>query len=144
MGWLGAKDRFFEKMHREGGHGVYHEKFGWQETVGIPKCSLIVFLDGTAMDMSAFELELLSVTWAYVTIVLVGYEGCVHHHAHAIELERVAELNPHVGVVAVQGRVCERFVVDQVLKLGYPLDPPTYQEIADVEASLNQVIDSNQ
>ncbi len=95
----------------------------------MPKLSLLVFLDGEALDMDEFELELLGETWAYVTIALVGMENCPHHHSHAIELERVAKFNPHVGFFDVHGRVCERMVVEDLLRSVYPVDPPTYEEI---------------
>lgn len=81
------------------------------------------------MDMDEFELELLGETWAYVTIALVGMENCPHHHSHAIELERVAKFNPHVGFFDVHGRVCERLVVQDLLGSVYPVDPPGYAEI---------------
>ena len=99
----------------------------------MPKLSLLVFLDGEANDMDEFELELLGETWAYVTIALVGMENCPHHHSHAIELERVAHFNPHVGFYDVHGRVCERMVVEDLLGSVYPVDPPAYGEILKPE-----------
>jgi len=61
--------------------------------------------------MDEFELDLLGETWTYVTIVLVGMENCPFHHNFAGELERVARFNPRVGLIEVQGRVCERWTV---------------------------------
>lgn len=69
------------------------------------KLSLLVFLDDEASDMDEFELELLGETWAYVPFALVGTKNCPHHRSHAIELERVAKFNPHVGFFDVHGRV---------------------------------------
>ncbi|KAI8618138.1 hypothetical protein BC830DRAFT_1061736 [Chytriomyces sp. MP71] len=131
MGWQKVKNTYFEQVHKATGHGFFHNIFGWQPTPGMPKLSLLVFLDGEAMDMDEFELELMGESWAFVTICLVGYENCPHHHSHAMELERVARYNPHVGFYDVQGRALERYAVEQVLKSVYPVDPPTYQEIVD-------------
>lgn len=72
-------------------------------------------LDSRAIDMDDFGFKLLGETWAYVTIVLVGRENCPHHHSHAIELEGVSEVNPHVGFFDVHGRECERVVVEDIL-----------------------------
>lgn len=88
--------------------------------------------------MDEFELELLGETWAYVTIALVGMENCPHHHSHAIELERVARFNPHVGFFDVHGRVCERMVVEDLLGSVYPVDPPKYDEILKPEYDLKE------
>ncbi|KAJ3113901.1 hypothetical protein HK100_001860 [Physocladia obscura] len=128
QGWQTVKATYFEAMHKLG-HGYRHPDFGWQATPGMPKLSLLVFLDGEANDMDEFELELMGETWAYVTIALVGYENCPHHHSHAIELERVCKFNPHVEFHDVQGRVLERLLVEDLLKSVYPVDPPDYTEI---------------
>jgi len=126
-----------EQQHQKHGHGLWDPVFGWQPTPGMPKLSLLVFLDGEANDMDEFELELLGETWAYVTIALVGMENCPHHHSHAIELERVTKFNPHVGFFDVHGRVCERLVVQDLLKSVYPVDPPQYSEIVKPEYDLH-------
>ncbi|KAJ7614995.1 hypothetical protein FB45DRAFT_758186 [Roridomyces roridus] len=136
QGWEVVKRRYFEYQNKEHGHGRWDSVYGWQPTPGMPKLSLLVFLDGEAMDMDEFELELLGVTWAYVTIALVGMENCPHHHNHAVELERVALFNPHVGFFDVHGRVCERLVVEDLLGSVYPVDPPTYNEILRPEFDL--------
>ncbi|MCJ1382281.1 hypothetical protein MMC17_005394 [Xylographa soralifera] len=136
QGWQKVKATYFEHQNREYGHGRFDTDFGWQPTPGMPKLSLLVFLDGEAIDMDEFELELLGETWAYVTIALVGMENCPHHHSHAIELERVARFNPHVGFFDVHGRVCERIIVQDLLGSVYPVDPPVYEEICKPEYDL--------
>lgn len=136
QGWQAVKTAYFEHQHRAYGHGRWDPVFGWQATPGMPKLSLLVLLDGEAQDMDEFELEILGETWAYVTIALVGMEGCPHHHSHAIELERVARFNPHVGFFDVHGRVCERMVVEDLLRSVYPVDPPVYEEIVKPEYDL--------
>ncbi|ORY07312.1 hypothetical protein K493DRAFT_202225 [Basidiobolus meristosporus CBS 931.73] len=136
QGWQMVKKTYFEHQNKSFGHGHYDSVYGWQPTPGMPKLSLLVFLDGEAQDMDEFELELLGETWAYVTIVLVGMENCPHHHAHAIELERVAKFNPHIGFFDVHGRVCERMVVEELLASVYPVDPPQYEEILRPEFDL--------
>ncbi|KAK9357506.1 hypothetical protein V1504DRAFT_414163 [Lipomyces starkeyi] len=137
QGWQVVKNTYFEHQHARAGHGRFDPEFGWQPTPGMPKLSLLVFLDGEATDMDEFELELLGETWAYVTIALVGMENCPHHHSHAIELERVAMFNPHVGFYDVHGRVCERMVVEDLLSSVYPVDPPQYNEILKPEYDLS-------
>ncbi|ORX91255.1 hypothetical protein K493DRAFT_228441 [Basidiobolus meristosporus CBS 931.73] len=136
QGWQVVKETYFQHQNKNYGHGRYDSVYGWQPTPGMPKLSLLVFLDGEATDMDEFELELLGETWAYVTVVLVGMENCPHHHAHAIELERVARFNPHIGFFDVHGRVCERMVVEELLASVYPVDPPKYDEILRPEFDL--------
>ncbi|KAJ7759801.1 hypothetical protein DFH07DRAFT_741079 [Mycena maculata] len=136
QGWQAVKAQYFRYQHETRGHGRCDDVYGWQPTPGMPKLSLLVFLDGEAADMDEFELELLGEAWAYVTIALVGMENCPHHHSHAIELERVAAFNPHVGFFDVHGRVCERLVVEDLLGSVYPVDPPRYDEILRPEFDL--------
>ena len=136
QGWQVVKNTYFEHQNQKYGHGRLDPEFGWQATPGMPKLSLLVFLDGEANDMDEFELELLGETWAYVTIALVGMENCPHHHSHAVELERVAQFNPHIGFYDVHGRVCERMVVEDLLSSVYPVDPPQYSEILKPEFDL--------
>lgn len=81
QGWQTVKTTYFQHQHENYGHGRWDPVFGWQATPGMPKLSLLVFLDGEAQDMDEFELELLGETWAYVTIALVGMENCPHHHS---------------------------------------------------------------
>lgn len=143
-GWQCVKRQFFKEQHAiNSAWGRYDKTFGWQPTSGMPKLSLLVFLDGEALDMDEFELELLGETWAYVTIALVGMENCPHHHSHAIELERVCKFNPHIGFFDVHGRVCERLVVQDMLASVYPVDPPTYTEILDPLFDLPGYIESS-
>jgi hypothetical protein len=54
----------------------------------------------------------------------------------AIEPERVARFNPHVGFFDVHGRVCERMIVEDLLGSVYPVDPPGYSEILKAEYDL--------
>ena len=79
QGWQTVKATYFQHQHENYGRGRWDPVFGWQATPGMPKLSLLVFLDGEAQDMDEFELELLGETWAYVTIALVGMENCPHH-----------------------------------------------------------------
>lgn len=65
-------------------------------------------------------------------------ENCPHHHSHAVELERVAKFNPHVGFFDVHCRVCERMVVEDLLSSVYPVDPPLYSEILKPEFDLER------
>ena len=88
-----------------------------------------------------FELDLLGLSWAHVTIFLIGAEGCVHHHRHANELSRISDVNHHVSFVDAQGNTPERFVTHELLKrhLGQDLTmeqftelevPPAYDAVA--------------
>ncbi|MCJ1249853.1 hypothetical protein MMC30_007079 [Trapelia coarctata] len=103
--------------------------FGPQPTPSTPKLSLLIFLAGEAADMDEFELELLGEPWVYVTIVLVGMENCPFHHRRAGEWERVARFNPRVGVFEVSGRVCERWVVEEVIGSVFPVGAPGREEV---------------
>ena len=82
--------------------------------------------------MNEFHLKLLGVTWAYLTIALVGMGNDPYHHAEAAALDQVAQYNPRVGIYEMHGRVCERMVVEELLSSVYPVDPPA--EIRDPEA----------
>ncbi|KAK9483086.1 hypothetical protein V1527DRAFT_508239 [Lipomyces starkeyi] len=73
-----VKNTYFEHQHARAGHGRFDPEFDWQPTPGMPKLSLLVFLDGEAKDMDEFELELLGET--YVTIALVGMENSPPPH----------------------------------------------------------------
>lgn len=134
-GWQVVKETYFDRQHKDG-HGRLDQKFGWQATPGMPKLSLLVFLGGRAVDMDEFQLELLGADWAYVTIALVGMEDSEYHHAYAAALERVAQCNPRVGIYEMQGRVCERMVVEQLLSSVCPVDPPQESEILKPEFDL--------
>jgi len=108
QGWQMAKNTYFTRMSALG-HGRFDSTYGWQPTPSMPKLCLLIFLDGEADDMDEFELELLGEVWAFVTIVLVGWEGCPYHNAYAGELERMCRSNPHLSFVDFQGRVLERW-----------------------------------
>jgi len=98
QGWQATKNVYFTRMSALG-HGYLDDTYSWQPTPSMPKLSLLVFLDGEADDMDEFELELLGEAWAFVSIVLVGCDGCPHHHVHAVELERMCRFNPHLSFV---------------------------------------------
>ena len=136
QGWQVVKKTYFEHQHKIYGHGRLDPKFGWQATPGMPKLSLLLFLGGKADDMDEFQLELLGVTWAYVTIALVGMKNDPYHHAEAAALERVAQSNPRVGIYEMHGRVCERMAVEALLASVYPVDPPQESEILKPEFDL--------
>ena len=135
-GWQTVKHIFFTRQYAHARHGHFYRKYGWHPTPGMPKLSLLVFLDSRADNMAEFELELLGQSWACVTIVLVGLENCPLHHSLALDLERAAKYNPLVGFFDVQGRVCERLVVEDVLQSVYPVDAPQADEILKPEYDL--------
>ncbi|KAJ7757626.1 hypothetical protein B0H16DRAFT_1885626 [Mycena metata] len=112
-GWQKVKQRHFEK-HRES--AVWHPQFGWQAGPETPILRLLLLLDGEATDMDEFELDLLGLSWAHVTIFLIGPDGCPHHHRHANELQRISDVNPHVSFVDAQGNTPERYVTHELLK----------------------------
>ncbi len=135
-GWLKVKDLHFQK-HSES--AIYHPVYGWQAGPDTPMLRLLLLLDGEATDMDEFELDLLGLSWAHVTIFLIGVDGCPHHHRHANELQRISDVNHHVSFVDAQGNTPERFVTHELLKrhLGYEVSmqefkeletPPTYSE----------------
>lgn len=99
-GWQEVKRLHFEK-HSES--ATYHPVYGWQAGPETPMLRLLLLLDGEATDMDEFELDLLGLSWAHVTIFLVGVEGCPHHHRHANELQRISDVNYHVSFVDAQG-----------------------------------------
>jgi hypothetical protein len=61
--------KHFEK-HGPACGATFHPVYGWQAGPNMVKLSLLVLLDGEAVDMDEWELEILSQTWAYVTILL--------------------------------------------------------------------------
>ncbi|KAL7423840.1 hypothetical protein Q5752_001424 [Cryptotrichosporon argae] len=135
-GWQKVKALHFEKHSAS---AVHHPVYGWQAGPDTPILRLLLLLDGEATDMDEFELDLLGLSWAHVTIFLIGVDGCPHHHRHANELQRISDVNPHVAFVDAQGNTPERFVTHELLKrhLGYDVTmqqfeememPPTYQE----------------
>ncbi|KAM0755845.1 hypothetical protein T439DRAFT_376135 [Meredithblackwellia eburnea MCA 4105] len=127
-GWQKVKQLHFEK-HRES--ATWHPKFGWQAGPETPMLRLLLLLDGEATDMDEFELDLLGLSWAHVTIFLIGVDGCPHHHRHANELQRISEVNHHVSFVDAQGNTPERFVTHELLKrhLGMDISMLRFEEL---------------
>lgn len=136
-GWQRIKDLHFQK-HSES--AIHHPIFGWQAGPSTPMLRLLLLLDGEATDMDEFELDLLGLSWAHVTIFLIGVDGCPHHHRHANELQRISDVNHHVSFVDAQGNMPERFVTHELLKrhLGYDVSMrefeamealPAYEEV---------------
>ncbi|KAJ7750351.1 hypothetical protein B0H16DRAFT_1550400 [Mycena metata] len=130
-GWQLVKQRHFEK-HRES--AIWHPEFGWQAGPETPILRLLLLLDGEATDMDEFELDLLGLSWAHVTIFLIGVDGCPHHHRHANELQRISDVNPHVSFVDAQGNTPERFVTHELLKrhLGLDLSLSQFKEMEEL------------
>ncbi|CAK7266056.1 hypothetical protein SEPCBS119000_001826 [Sporothrix epigloea] len=129
-GWQKVKDMHFQKHHES---AIHHPVFGWQAGPQTPILRLLLFLDGEATDMDEFELDLLGLSWAHVTIFLIGVDNCPHHHRHANELQRISDVNHHVSFVDAQGNCPERFVTHELLKrhLGYDI---TLQEFEEMES----------
>ncbi|KAJ3492050.1 hypothetical protein NLG97_g5483 [Lecanicillium saksenae] len=127
-GWQRAKRLHFEK-HRES--ATLHPVYGWQAGPKTPMLRLLLLLDGEAMDMDQFELDLLANSWAHVTIFLLGVDGCLSHHRHANELQRVSEVNHHVSFIDAQGNMPERLVTHELLKrhLGYEVSMAEFVEL---------------
>ncbi|KAJ7045104.1 hypothetical protein C8F04DRAFT_523926 [Mycena alexandri] len=132
-GWQKVKQRHFEK-HRES--AIWHPDFGWQAGPETPILRLLLLLDGEATDMDEFELDLLGLSWAHVTIFLIGPDGCPHHHRHANELQRISDVNPHVSFVDAQGNTPERYVTHELLKrhLGVDLTLAQFKEMETLPA----------
>ncbi|KAK5131786.1 hypothetical protein LTR08_000541 [Meristemomyces frigidus] len=132
-GWQKVKERHFEK-HRES--ATHHPVYGWQAGPETPMLRLLLLLDGEATDMDEFELDLLGLSWAHVTIFLIGVDGCPHHHRHANELARIGDVNHHVSFVDAQGNTPERFVTHELLKrhLGYDVSMREFEEMEELPA----------
>jgi hypothetical protein len=130
-GWQKVKDLHFQKRSLSATH---HPEFGWQPGPQTPMLRLLLILDGEATDMDEFELDLLGLSFAHVTIFLVGAEDCPHHHRHANELQRISDVNRHVSFVDAQGNVPERFVTHELLKrhLGYDMSLQEFQGIEEL------------
>ncbi|KAF2765346.1 hypothetical protein EJ03DRAFT_377860 [Teratosphaeria nubilosa] len=127
-GWQKVKDLHFQKHSVSATH---HPIYGWQAGPQTPILRLLLLLDGEATDMDEFELDLLSCSWAHVTIFLIGVDGCPHHHRHANELQRISDVNHHVSFVDAQGNCPERFVTHELLKrhLGYDVSMREFEEM---------------
>lgn len=127
-GWQRVKELHFQK-HSES--ATFHPVYGWQAGPETPMLRLLLLLDGEATDMDEFELDLLSLSWAHVTIFLIGVDGCPHHHRHANELQRISDTNHHISFVDAQGNCPERFVTHELLKrhLGYEVSMQEFEEL---------------
>ena len=132
-GWQKVKDLHFQK-HSES--ATHHPIYGWQAGPQTPMLRLLLLLDGEATDMDEFELDLLGLSWAHVTIFLIGVDGCPHHHRHANELQRISDVNHHVSFVDAQGNTPERFVTHELLKrhLGYEVSMEEFQRLEELPA----------
>jgi hypothetical protein len=132
-GWQKVKELHFKK-HSES--ATHHPIFGWQAGPQTPMLRLLLLLDGEATDMDEFELDLLGLSWAHVTIFLIGVDGCPHHHRHANELQRISDVNHHVSFVDTQGNAPERFVTHELLKrhLGYEISMSEFESIEELPA----------
>jgi hypothetical protein len=130
-GWQKVKDLHFQK-HSES--AIHNAEWGWQAGPSTPILRLLLLLDGEATDMDEFELDLLGLSWAHVTIFLIGVDGCPHHHRHANELQRISDANHHVSFVDAQGNTPERFVTHELLKrhLGYDVSIQEFQELEEL------------
>lgn len=132
-GWQKVKELHFQK-HSES--ATHHPIYGWQAGPETPMLRLLLLLDGEATDMDEFELDLLGLSWAHVTIFLIGVDGCPHHHRHANELQRISDVNHHVSFVDAQGNTPERFVTHELLKrhLGYDMSMSEFQQMEELPA----------
>lgn len=126
--WQSVKDQHLQKHAHTATH---HPIYGWQAGPQTPILRLLLLLDGEAPDMNELELELLSLSWVHVTICLIGVDGCLHHHRHANELQRISETNPHISFVDAQGNVPERLITHELLKrhLSYDLSMAEFVEL---------------
>ncbi|OAA57119.1 von Willebrand factor, type A [Niveomyces insectorum RCEF 264] len=132
-GWQRVKDMHFQKHHES---AVHHQVYGWQAGPETPMLRLLLFLDGEATDMDEFELDLLGLSWAHVTIFLIGVDNCPHHHRHANELQRISDVNHHVSFVDAQGNCPERYVTHELLKrhLGYDVSLQEFEHMEQLPA----------
>jgi hypothetical protein len=130
-GWQKVKELHFRKHSQSATH---HPIYGWQAGPSTPILRLLLLLDGEATDMDEFELDLLGLSWAHVTIFLIGVDGCPHHHRHANELQRISDFNHHVSFVDAQGNCPERFVTHELLKrhLGYDMSMTEFERMEDL------------
>ncbi|KAF2810386.1 uncharacterized protein BDZ99DRAFT_520457 [Mytilinidion resinicola] len=130
-GWQKVKELHFQKHSAS---AIHHPIYGWQAGPETPMLRLLLLLDGEATDMDEFELDLLGLAWAHVTIFLIGVDGCPHHHRHANELQRISDVNHHVSFVDAQGNTPERFVTHELLKrhLGYQISMSEFEEMEEL------------
>ncbi|KAK9241492.1 hypothetical protein V1506DRAFT_246254 [Lipomyces tetrasporus] len=92
------------------------------------------YMYSEATDMDEFELDLLGLSWAHVTIFLIGVDGCPHHHRHANELQRISDVNHDVSFIDAQGNTPERFVTHELLKrhLGYEISMSEFEQMEEL------------
>ncbi|KAK9427978.1 hypothetical protein V1505DRAFT_388330 [Lipomyces doorenjongii] len=130
-GWQKVKDLHFQKHSAS---AIHHPVYGWQAGPETPMLRLLLLLDGEATDMDEFELDLLGLSWAHVTIFLIGVDGCPHHHRHANELQRISDVNHHVSFIDAQGNTPERFVTHELLKrhLGYEISMSEFEQMEEL------------
>lgn len=127
-GWQNIKEQHFRKHSAT---ATYHPNYGWQAGPHTPRLRLLVVLNGEPSDIDEFELELLSLPWAFITILLIGVEGCLNHHRYANRLGRMSEVNHRVSFVAAEGIIPERLITHELLKrhLGFELPKSRFQEL---------------
>ncbi|KAK9368291.1 hypothetical protein V1509DRAFT_83416 [Lipomyces kononenkoae] len=130
-GWQKVKELHFQKHSAS---AIHHPVYGWQAGPETPMLRLLLLLDGEATDMDEFELDLLGLSWAHVTIFLIGVDGCPHHHRHANELQRISDVNHHVSFIDAQGNTPERFVTHELLKrhLGYEISMSEFERMEEL------------
>ncbi|CAI7572421.1 unnamed protein product [Penicillium glandicola] len=113
LGWQRAKEMHFQK---HSGTAIYHPMYGWKAGPETPTLRLLIVVDGEVTDMNEFLLDLLGLSWVYVTIFLMGADRCPDHHRLANELQRISNTNPHISFLDAQGNIPERFVTHELLK----------------------------
>ncbi|KAJ5823612.1 hypothetical protein N7447_005952 [Penicillium robsamsonii] len=140
LGWQRAKELHFQK---HSGTAIHHPMYGWQAGPQTPILRLLIVLDGEAADMNEFQLDLLGLSWVYVTIFLVGADRCPHHHRLANELQRISNINPHVSFLEAQGNMPERFVTHELLKrhLGYNVSFSDFETLEQAAVDLPSYVE---
>jgi hypothetical protein len=135
VGWQKLKEMHFQK-HSE--TATYHATYGWQAGPHTPKLRLLLIFGSEFNDMDEFELTFLDASWAYVTIFLIGVDGCPHHHRRARRLQRMADSNSHISFVEAQGLIPERFVTHELLKchLGQDISMSEFENLEQQAAEL--------
>ncbi|KAJ5971856.1 uncharacterized protein N7479_001774 [Penicillium vulpinum] len=140
LGWQRAKELHFQKHF---GTAVYHPMYGWQAGPQTPILRLLIVLDGEAADMNEFQLDLLGLSWVYVTIFLMGADGCPNHHRLANELQRISNTNPRISFLDAQGNMPERFITHELLKrhLGYNVSFSDFKTLEQATVDLPSYVE---
>ncbi|KXG53214.1 uncharacterized protein PGRI_002640 [Penicillium griseofulvum] len=135
LGWQKAKELHFQK---HSGTAIHHPMYGWQAGPQTPILRLLLILDGEPADMNEFQLDLLGLSWVYVTIFLMGADRCPHHHRLANELQRISNTNPRISFLDAQGNMPERFVTHELLKrhLGYNVSFSDFETLEQAAVDL--------